>query len=287
MFDLQGHRGARALYAENTLPGFLAAMAMGVRSFELDVGVTRDGEVVVHHDPALNPDIARRDGEWLGHQGPLIHELTYAELIRYDVGRLKPGTAYADQFPRQAAQDGAAVPTLAQVLRLDDQIHWNIELKLEPAHPEWTVAAEEMAERVLHVLDQDGAGPRVTVQSFDWRAPRHLRRIRPAIARGWLTHSGTVADQRLWWGREPVADVVSAIINEGGGTWTPHYQGLTQDAVAQAQHRGLRVIPWTVNDVASLRRLIGWNVDGVITDWPDRAMGVLAEADARAAPLPG
>src|SRR4051794_21774662 len=97
--DVQGDRGARALFPENTLEGFLAAAALGVTAFELDVGLTADGVVVVSHDPALNPDLTRNAaGKWLDRQGPLIRALTYAELQHFDVGRLHPGSLTAALF---------------------------------------------------------------------------------------------------------------------------------------------------------------------------------------------
>src|SRR5512134_4079397 len=99
-FDLQGHRGARGHAPENTLPGFERALAIGVDTLELDVGVTRDDVVVVHHDRRLNPDIARGpDGRWIEAPGPLLRELRFEELQRYDVGRLRPGSAYASLHP--------------------------------------------------------------------------------------------------------------------------------------------------------------------------------------------
>ena len=121
---LQGHRGARGFFPENTLEGFLAAWDTGLRTFELDVGMTRDGVVVVAHDPLLNMDIVRdADGHWLTTSGPAIHALTFAELSRYDVGRLRPGSDYAALYNRQTPHDGARVPTLASVLRaLPDEI---------------------------------------------------------------------------------------------------------------------------------------------------------------------
>ncbi len=280
MFDLQGHRGARALFPENTLEGLRAAIALGLGTIEIDVGVTRDGAVVVHHDPALNPDTTRdRAGAWLPARGPLLRELTLAQLAHYDVGRIRPGTAYAERFPQQAARDGARIPMLDQVLTLDDAIRWNIELKSIPTHPGWTVPAEEMVERVLHVAGAAGALDRITIQSFDWRAPRHARRIRPGIARGWLTDARTVADAPLWLGWE-VADmdaVPGAVAKEGGGTWTPEHEDLTEDQLAEAHGLGLLVVPWTVNARADMLRLIGWGVDGLITDWPDRALAALAD----------
>ena len=101
MIDVQGHRGARGYLPENTLPSFARALEIGVSTLELDVGVTRDGVVVIHHDRGLNPDIARdADGQWVRKPVP-IHALTYAELQRYDVGRLRPGSSYARHFPQQ------------------------------------------------------------------------------------------------------------------------------------------------------------------------------------------
>src|ERR1700760_3341020 len=112
-----GHRGARGLFPENTLQGFLAAAALGVSAFELDVGMTADGVAVVCHDVALNADIARDpSGAWLSSPTPLLRSLTLAELLRYDVGRLRPGSFTASQFPDQKPHDGARVPTLAAVL---------------------------------------------------------------------------------------------------------------------------------------------------------------------------
>lgn len=279
MFDLQGHRGARGLFPENTVGGFVAALELGVDSFEIDIAVTRDGVPVLHHDPALHPDIARgRDGNWLPARGPLIRSLSLAELSDYDVGRLRPGSAYAQTYETQRPQDGARIPTLESVLRAEAR-HFNIELKVLPDHPDWTVSAEEMADRVLQVVDRAGAVDRVTIQSFDWRAPRHVRRTRTDVRCGWLTEAKTVQAAALWRG-DPRAEssmvaVPEAIAAEGGGTWTPFYADLTPALLDGAHHLGLTVIPWTVNQTEDMSRLIGWGVDGLISDWPDRALKLL------------
>ncbi len=140
--DVQGHRGARALFPENTLEGFVAASALGVTAFELDVGMTADGVLVVNHDPALNPDIARdTSGAWLRERGPTIWSMTYAELNRYDVGRLRPGSRTASLFPDQVPHDGARIPTLASVLAALPATRFTIEVKTDPAHPAWTASA--------------------------------------------------------------------------------------------------------------------------------------------------
>ncbi len=279
-FDLQGHRGARGLFAENTLEGFAAAFHLGFDSFEIDIAITRDGVPVLHHDPALSPAIARLDGRWIEQPGTLIKDLTAAELSAYDVGRIRPGSDYASRYSGQRAFDGARIPTLSALLDALPACRLNIELKTMPTHPDWTVAAEEMAERVLAVIDRAGAGPRVTIQSFDWRGPRHVARTRPDIARGWLTEATTIADAPTWRG-QPGADtslegVPAAIAAEGGGTWPPFHSELTGDLVTEAHGLGQRVIPWTVNAAEDMRRLIGGGVDGLISDWPDRALPLLA-----------
>ena len=115
--ELQGHRGARGLLPENTLPSFARALEIGVDTLELDVGVTRDGVVVIHHDRRLNPDIARGpDGQWVSAPTPTIFSLLYEELQRYDVGRIRPGSEYARRFPHQTPIDGTRIPRLAQLL---------------------------------------------------------------------------------------------------------------------------------------------------------------------------
>ena len=140
-FDLQGHRGARGTAPENTLPGFAAALAAGVDTLELDAGVTRDGVVVIHHDRRLNPDIARGpDGRWIEAPGPLLRQLDFKELRRYDVGRLRPGSEYAALFPEQAPADGSRVPSLAELFALvrkagNDQVRFSIEARSSLAGP--------------------------------------------------------------------------------------------------------------------------------------------------------
>ena len=280
--ELQGHRGARGLFSENTLAGFAAALAIGVDSFELDVAVTADGVPVVSHDAALNPDLARGpDGAWVTAPGPLIRSLRLAELGGYDVGRIRPGSAYAAQFAAQVAQDGARIPTLAEVLAVDPLVRFNLELKTFPAHPDWTIGAAAMAELVIGVAEAAGVLGRICVESFDWRGPRQVRRLRPGVTLAWLTSPASVADAALWWDGPVPGDyggsVPRAVAAEGGPIWAPHHVTLDAEQIEEAQALGLAVLAWTVNDAAEMRRLVRAGVDGLITDRPDIARRVLAE----------
>ncbi len=176
---LHGHRGARGLHPENTLAGFAGALAIGVDVLELDVAMTADDVVVVTHDPRLNPDLTRdRDGAWLTAPGATIRSLRAVELAAYDVGRIRPGTAYAAAYPEQVPQDGATIPTFAAALRIDPEVRFNVELKSFPWQPGLAADGVTMAEAVVAVAEAQGAVGRLIVQSFDWRGPRRLRRRR-------------------------------------------------------------------------------------------------------------
>jgi glycerophosphoryl diester phosphodiesterase len=279
-FSLQGHRGARGLFPENTLDGFTRAAALGVDTVELDVGVTADDVVVVSHNPCLNPDITRTaEGAWLTGNPPAIRSLTLTELRRYDVGRIRPGTAYAAQFPDQQPRDGARIPSLYEVFGLPLQVRFAVELKTFPDARGLTVSPAEMADHVVSLADAAGVTGRLVVQSFDWRGLRHLRARRPDVALAWLTEEQSDAERRLWWDGVDAAgfggSVARAVAAEGGPIWAPHRTELDASVVMKAHELGLRVIPWDVDRVEDMARLAGWSVDGIITDRPDLARAAL------------
>jgi glycerophosphoryl diester phosphodiesterase len=286
-FDLQGHRGARGLRPENTLAGFAFALELGVSTLELDCAVTRDGVVVVSHDPVPNPDHTRDEhGRFLDAAGPPIATLSYAELQRYDVGRLKPGTEYAARFPDQQAVDGERIPRLADVFALARSrgaadVGFNIETKLSPEQPELTVGPEAFARALVQAVRDAGMESRTTIQSFDWRTLMIVRRVAPEIATVALTDQqpgeDTIGAGRPgpspWLGGLDVDDfggsVPRLVHASGAATWSPYYMDLDARLVAEAHALGLRVVPWTVNEPAEMRRMLGFGVDGMISDRPD------------------
>jgi glycerophosphoryl diester phosphodiesterase len=277
-FDLQGHRGARGLAPENTLQAFATALSIGVTTLELDTGVTKDGVVVIHHDRRLNPDIARGpDGRWVEAPAPLIHELSFEELRRYDVGRLRPGSKIAEQFPDQQPADGARVPALAELFELVEKagnttVRFSIETKLGPQAPEETLAPEPFARAVIGEIRKAGLEERTSIQSFDWRTLQVVEREAPAIATVYLT--GRKRDG----GSQP-----KAVHAAGGRIWSPYFVEMDSASVVEARALGLRVIPWTVNEPAAIERVLDLGVDGLITDFPDRAR---AQMQRRGLPLP-
>ncbi|HKA38994.1 MAG TPA: glycerophosphodiester phosphodiesterase [Burkholderiales bacterium] len=297
--DIQGHRGARGLAPENTLPAFARALSIGVTTLEMDCAVTQDGVVVVSHDPALNPDITRGpDGAFLDRTGPAIWTLTYAELQRYDVGRLKPGTAYAKRWPEQQPVDGARIPRLADVFALvkqsgNETVRFNIETKISPLERGQTTGPEDFARKLIAAIRAGGMEKRATIQSFDWRTLGVVQKEAPEIATVYLTSVSGFMDNIQAQGESPwtaghrVRDhggsIPRMIKAAGGSVWSPYSGDLTHEAVKEARALGLKVVVWTPNNPHDMRRFIEWGVDGVISDYPDR---LRRTSDELGVPLP-
>ncbi len=237
-FDLQGHRGARGLLPENTLPAFERALRIGVTTLELDVGVTADGVVVVSHDPVLNPDLVRGpDGQWIG-QPLRIRDLTHAQLQQYDVGRIRPGSAYARSFAQQQPLDGTRMPTLAEVFALArrlgaSHVQFDIETKMDLRNPDNTVPPDRFVAALLEVVRAAGMEERVLVQSFDWRTLQLVRAAAPKVRTVCLTFQSerssnldvphATAGLRL----ADHGSVPRLVKAAGGHAWSPNFQVLT------------------------------------------------------------
>jgi len=295
-FDLQGHRGARGLAPENTLAGLATALRIGVSTLEFDTGVSADGVLVLAHDPRLNPDFTRdAAGRWLEPPTPALHTLPLKALQAYNVGRLRPGTRYAETFSAQLPADGERMPTLDQVFEQvrrwgATQVRFNIESKISPLAPELAPSPERFAELLVQAVRRHGLAARVTLQSFDWRTLLAARALAPEIETVALTVQGpsldNLADGRWTAGlrlQDHAGSVPRLVRAAGARTWSPQHQTLTRQTLQEAQALGLRVVPWTVNQSADIERLLDWGVDGLISDYPDR---VRAALERRGLPLP-
>jgi glycerophosphoryl diester phosphodiesterase len=294
-FDLQGHRGARGLFPENTLPAFAAALGIGVSTIELDVALTRDGVLVVMHDPVLMPHLVRDpNGGWLDRPGPAVQALTLAELGRYDVGRLNPAERYARQFPDQRPVDGTRIPTLAEVVELtrkagNGAVRFAIETKLRPDRPDETPAPEPFAVALVAFLDRSGIADRSSILSFDWRTLKAVQRLAPRVPTVCLTMQQRNFDN-IGRGRPGPSPWTAGLdIDDHGGSlprlvkaagcsqWSAFHRELDAAQVAEAKALGLKVLAWTVNEPEAMVRLIELGVDGIVTDYPDRLRRVMAE----------
>lgn len=290
-FDLQGHRGARGLMPENTLPAFAKALEIGVTTLELDTNVTRDGVVVIVHDSMLNADLARLpDGKWLETstgKGPPIFSMNFNELQRFDVGRIKPGTKYAERHPEQQSIDGTRIPRLTDLFALvrksgNDRVRFNIETKLSPFEREVTPGPDAFVDALLGVITQEKMRSRVTIQSFDWRTLKIVQQRTPEVPtvylsaqQSWLDNINAEAREGSAWtaglnARDFGGSVAKMVKAAGGAVWSPYFGDIDQAKIAEAQRIGLKVVVWTVNEEADIERMFDCKVDGIISDYPNR-----------------
>jgi len=292
--DLQGHRGARGLRPENTLPAFAQALSIGVTTLELDTRITRDGVVVVSHDAALNPDITRGpDGAWLARTGPAIWHLSYEELQRYDVGAINPHSTYAGRFPGQQAVNGTRIPRLADLFALvrkagNDAVRFNIETKISPLAPDQTANPETFTRTLIAVVRAAGMAQRTAIQSFDWRTLKIVQEEAPEIPTVYLSAQQKFMDNILsgstaspWTAGLHVSQFQNSIPRmvkaAGGPVWSPYCGEVTRENVEEARALGLKVVVWTANEAAEMRGMVDLGVDGIISDYPDLLRQVAGE----------
>jgi glycerophosphoryl diester phosphodiesterase len=292
-FDLQGHRGARGHYPENTLPAFQYALSLGVTTLELDVGLSADHVLVVAHDRHLNGNIMRSaNGETLPARGPTIRSLDWPTLSRYDLSNINRQADYSKNFPQQRIVPGTRMLRLEDLFNYTERsgynkVRFNIETKLSPLAPEETASAEAFSQALISLVRQAKLSHRVTIQSFDWRTLQIVQRDAPEIATVYLSSEQASLDTMQkgkptaspWaagFDIKQTANSTPLLVKAAGGLiWSPNHLDLTQATLAEAKTAELRVIPWTVNEPADISRLIDWGVDGLISDYPERVVAEL------------
>ncbi len=284
--EVYAHRGARGLAPENTLPAYRKGLSIGADWVDMDIGITRDGVLVVYHDLFLNPDILSKDGifwakdktEFLKQlteapggiekniQPYLIKNLSLEELQQYDAGRLNPNSSYALYFQRQEGVDGIKIPTLQEVVTDVDKItnqhaFFQIEIKNDPTHLTWTVSREKFAKTLDHFLRKNKLVHRVEIQAFDWKVLLKLHQLNPDLKLAFLVekdgiatmHDPDPAQATLWTGGYLLADYKSSIpqmIKDlGGSCYEPEDRALTKEDLKEAHRIGLKVVVWTWPEV--------------------------------------
>ena len=287
-FYIVGHRGAAGLAPENTIPAFMRAIEIGVDAIEIDVLLTADGKLVVHHDFRLKPEITRKtDGSWLEKwDRPIVKNLTLKELKLYDVGRLNPSTSYARRYPDQEPFDGQSIPTLKEVVSLlkskgNKNTNLWIEIKTSPEKPEMTPSPQSVASAVIKLLNEEDFMCRAQILSFDWRALAHVQKIAPEVPVVYLSHIGIRLNNikpgqpgpSPWMAGIDIDDfsgsIPQAINAAGGRLWAPHYKYITYRLLEEAHRLGIRVFVWTPDSKSEMLRMIEMGVDGIVTNRPD------------------
>jgi glycerophosphoryl diester phosphodiesterase len=291
-----GHRGGAGLLPENTLAAFKRGCELGVDAIELDVLVSADGQMIVHHDYKLKPEIARSaDGTWISSgSNPAIKNLTLAQLKSYDIGRLQPKTAYAAQYPEQTALDGERIPTFKEVIDLFKKscalsTRLFVEIKTSPEEPGLALPPEAISERVVKMVRDEGIAERTWIISFDWRNLVHIQKTAPEITTGYLTIDTPSTSNlkpkqpgaSLWMAGIDIDDfngsAPRAVKAAGGRIWSPYFKNLTPESLAEARQLGLLVSVWTPDKPEDLRKMIEMKVDAITTNRPDVLKKILAE----------
>jgi glycerophosphoryl diester phosphodiesterase len=266
-FDLQGHRGARGLKPENSIPGFLLALDSGVTTIEMDLAITKDKQIIVSHEPWMaaaiclkpnNTSISPREEKKLN-----IYQMTYEEVKQFDCG--SKGNA---KFPEQQKLK-VAKPLLADVIVAVEnhiknysqyEVDYNIEIKTSPEgdkkfHP----TPEEFSDMVYNLLDQYLPLERVIIQSFDFRVLKYWHEKYPEIRLAALVENTKSIYRNL------------SELGFNPSVYSPYFELLEKEDIQYLQKQKIRVIPWTVNEIEDIRKIKQMGVDGLITDYPDRA----------------
>lgn len=270
-FEWQGHRGARGLAPENTVAACLLALTFpAVTTLELDLAVSADQQLIVSHEPWMSSVICSHpDGRAVTaaeEQQIALWSLSSEQIRTYDCGQRKHPL-----FPAQTAQ-AAFKPSFVEILMQTDAYCrantrelplFNLEIKSNPAWDgKLTPPVEEFARLVVDQVRQLQISPRVTIQSFDLRALQAVRQLAPELRLSLLVDNQLSLEQQLQQlGFTPEV-------------YSPNHQRLSQQLVADAQSKGMLVIPWTVNEQVAMQKLIQWGVDGIITDYPDRIVPI-------------
>lgn len=274
-FDLQGHRGCRGLMPENTVPAFLKALDLGVTTLEMDVVISKDRQVVVSHEPYFNAAFSTKpDGQPVDkkeQKNLVLYQMNYADIRRYDVGANgNPG--YPEQQKIRTCK-----PLLSEVFEQAEAYRkakklpafsYNIELKSEAS--EYNQSQPEPAafcDLVQAVVGQHIAPERIIIQSFDfailkyWHQQIEAKKYPPVRLSALVENLRSPEKHLEELGFRPAI-------------YSPYFRLLSEDKIARLHQQQIQVVPWTVNEPDDMKRLKAWGVDGLITDYPNRAAGL-------------
>ncbi len=266
-FDLQGHRGARGLKPENTIPAFITALNYGVTTLEMDVVISKDKQVILSHEPwmsaeiCLKPDstpIAKADEKTFA-----IFQMDYKEVVTFDCG-----SKIHVRFPEQE-KIAVYKPLLRDVIVAVEnhiksyshyEVDYNIEIKSTKAgdkkfHP----APDEYSDIVFRLIDQYLPWERVVIQSFDFRVLKYWKKKYPRVRLAALVENSNSAEANL------------RTLGFLPSVYSPDFKFLNPEIISSLRQKKIRVIPWTVNEPEDMKRFKSWGVDGIITDYPNRA----------------
>jgi glycerophosphoryl diester phosphodiesterase len=269
--DVQGHRGARGLMPENTIPAFIKALDLGVTTLELDLAVTKDNQLLVSHEPYMNPEMCLDslgneilDSEKYAHN---IYQMSYTQIKAFDCG-VKSHPRFPNQTKLKISKPllSDVIDSVNNYLSLHNReaVFYNIEIKTQPEGDKKFHPTPEVFSDLVYTFIQKNMNPAyVNIQSFDFRVLKYFRKTYPEIKLALLI--------------EEEADIDINLNSLGfvPEIYSCDFKLLSKENIAYLQSKDILVIPWTVNTIKDMNQLISWNVDGIITDYPDSLQSIL------------
>lgn len=295
VFDLEAHRGGRDVRPENTLYSYAYAIELGATSIECDMQLTKDGQIVMSHNPILNSDITRdENGNYIENNKYDIRLMTVDELKKFDVGVMDPNCGeYYDLHGKTQFTYDAKIPTLEELMQLiqsygDKNIVLNIETKSYPdpvsAGYKNNADPKKFVEVFNNIVKKYDMEDRVVLQSFDWQTLIEMKKLNPNIS------TSTLWQEQPSWGRDSESlrryekkkspwlsgldikdyqgNPVKAAHAIGADIISPYYTEISKQDVDEAHSLGMKVVPWTVNNEKDMNMLLDMGVDGIISDKP-------------------
>ncbi len=282
---IYGHRGARGDLPENTLEGFKYLFENNINAYETDILISKDFIPVITHDFRLDPSLTiDNEGNWIEDENIKIYDLTYEELLKFDVGSLNKLSRYGRRFVNQKTLENQKIPKLSELLNLSsknisENLLINLEIKSTPDEENLTPTPEEMVKLVMQEVNKSTLQNKIIVSSFDWRTLTEMKKLYPEISRAYLTFQqqagikikNTIYNRSPWMSYLPFFEnheLPKIIKSQGGEAWHPYHKDITKKLVDISHQENLPVNVWTVNKDYDMLKMVEYGVDGIMTDYP-------------------
>jgi glycerophosphoryl diester phosphodiesterase len=276
---IYGHRGARGVLPENTLESFKYLFENNIYAYETDILISKDFIPVITHDFRLDPSYTKDiNDNWIEDENIKIIDLTYDQILQFDVGTLNKLSKYGRKFINQKSLQNQKIPKLSELLKLTsdnivEDLLINLEIKSTPIEKNLTPEPDEMVKIIIDEVSRSNLEDRIIYSSFDWRVLREIKERDSKIPRAYLTSGarGKIYDKSPWLDFTPLhngVELPELIKALGGSAWHPNYKDVNKELVQISHDKGLPVNVWTVNRESDMLRMIDYGVDGIMTDYP-------------------
>jgi glycerophosphoryl diester phosphodiesterase len=276
---IYGHRGARGVLPENTLESFKYLFENNIHAYETDILISKDFIPVITHDFRLDPSYTKDiNDNWIEDENIKIIDLTYDQILQFDVGTLNKLSKYGRKFINQKSLQNQKIPKLSELLKLTsdnivEDLLINLEIKSTPIEKNLTPEPDEMVKIIIDEVSRSNLEDRIIYSSFDWRVLREIKERGSKIPRAYLTSGarGKIYDKSPWLDFTPLhngVELPELIKALGGSAWHPNYKDVNKEIVQISHDKGLPVNVWTVNRESDMLRMIDYGVDGIMTDYP-------------------